>query len=193
VAKSSVVDVTELMDATTGRLQWTPPARRWVVVRLGYSLTGHQNRPAPPDATGLEVDKLDPDRVRNYVNTYLDQFLSVVPEEFVGEHGLSGFLTDSYEAGYQTWTETILAQFAARRGYDARPWLPALVGVVVESARESDKFLWDWRKTLAESLADSHYGTIKEVVHERGLERFYAEAQEDRGLVRRRHPDAQPG
>ncbi len=180
VAKSSVTDVTEFMDATTGTLQWTPPAGRWVVVRLGYSLTGHQNRPAPPDATGLEVDKLDPDRVRDYVNTYLDQFLSVLPEEFVGERGLSGFLTDSYEAGYQTWTETILSQFAARRGYDAGPWLPALVGVVVESARDSDKFLWDWRKTLAESLADSHYGTIHEVIHERGLERFYAEAQEDR-------------
>ncbi|WP_275413237.1 glycosyl hydrolase [Planotetraspora thailandica] len=180
VAKSSVTDVTSLMDGATGTLRWTPPAGRWVVVRLGYSLTGHQNRPAPPDATGLEVDKLDPERVRRYVNTYLDQFLSFLPKDFVGVHGLSGFLTDSYEAGYQTWTETVLEQFAARRGYDAKPWLPALVGVVVENARETDKFLWDWRKTLAESLADNHYGTIKDVIHERGLKRFYAEAQEDR-------------
>jgi hypothetical protein len=179
VAKSSVRDLTELMDAA-GTLRWTPPSGRWVVVRLGYSLTGHRNRPAPPDATGLEVDKLDPERVRDYVNTYLDQFLSVLPDDLVGEHGLSGLLADSYEAGYQTWTETILEQFTARRGYDARPWLPALVGVVVESASATDKFLWDWRKTLGESLADNHYGTIKEVIQERGLERFYAEAQEDR-------------
>ena len=180
VEKSSVTDLTASMDAATRTLTWTPPLGRWVVVRLGYSLTGHQNRPAPPDATGLEVDKLDADRVRDYANTYLDQFLSVLPEDLVGERGLSGFLTDSYEAGYQTWTDTILNQFARRRGYDARPWLPVLVGTVVQSARESDKFLWDWRTTLAEALADNHYGTIDEVVRERGLERFYVEAQEDK-------------
>lgn len=179
VQKSSVTDLTAFMDAN-GTLTWTPPAGRWVITRLGYSLTGHQNGPTTPAATGLEVDKLDADRVRAYMNTYLDQFQSAVPAELWGGDGLTGLLCDSIEAGFQTWTDTIFDQFQARRGYDARPWLPVLAGTVVESAIASDKFLWDWRTTLAESLADNHYGTIHEVVHERGLDRFFSEASEDR-------------
>lgn len=179
VPKSSVTDLTRLMDAT-GTVTWTPPAGKWVIVRLGYSLTGHQNGPTTPAATGLEVDKLDADRVRAYMNTYLDQFQAAVPADLWGGNGLTGLLCDSIEAGFQTWTDTIINQFMTRRGYDPHPYLPVLVGTVVESALASDKFLWDWRTTLAESLADNHYGTIHEVAHERGLDRFFSEASEDR-------------
>jgi hypothetical protein len=33
-------------------------------VRIGYSLTGTENHPATPEATGLEVDKYDGAAVR---------------------------------------------------------------------------------------------------------------------------------
>ena len=179
VKKSSVKDLTAVMKAN-GTLTWTPPRGRWVIVRLGYSLTGHQNSPTTAAATGLEVDKIDADRVRAYMNTYLDQFQAAVPAELWGGKGLSGLLCDSIEAGFQTWTDTIIHQFTIRRGYDPRPWLPVLIGTVVESAAESDKFLWDWRTTVSDLIVDCHYKTIREVVHERGLRRFYCEAQEDR-------------
>jgi hypothetical protein len=53
-----VIDLTSKMRAD-GTLDWTPPAGRWVVLRFGYSLTGARNSPASPEATGLEVDKLN--------------------------------------------------------------------------------------------------------------------------------------
>ena len=162
-----------------GVITWTPPKGRWVIVRFGYSLTGHQNSPAPPAATGLEVDKLDPARVRAYMETYLDQFQSIVPPSLWGGKGLTGLTCDSIEAGFQTWTDGILDEFAARRGYNPVRYLPALVGVVIDSAEETDKFLWDWRTTLGDMLVDHHYGTVADVVHERGLTNFYSEAQED--------------
>jgi len=59
VRKADVVDLTSKM-RPDGTLDWTPPAGRWIVLRIGYSLTGHQNSPASPEATGLEVDKLNP-------------------------------------------------------------------------------------------------------------------------------------
>jgi hypothetical protein len=63
VKTSGVVDLTSLM-RSDGSLDWTPPAGEWLVLRIGYSLTGAMNRPASPEATGLEVDKLDRDAER---------------------------------------------------------------------------------------------------------------------------------
>ena len=48
----------------------------------------------------------------------------------------------------------MIAEFAKRRGYDMQPWLPVLAGRVVESAEASDRFLWDFRKTLGDLIAE---------------------------------------
>ena len=72
-----------------------------------------------------------------------------------GARGVSATLSDSIEAGAQNWTDDILEQFTRRRGYDPTPFLPALTGRVVESAEASDRFLWDFRQTIAELLAES--------------------------------------
>lgn len=167
VRRDDVVDLTSRMGAD-GMLDWTPPAGRWTVLRLGYSLTGAENHPATAEATGLEVDKLNRAHVRDYMEHYLDTY---------GD-GPTSLTVDSTEVGAQNWTETILDDFRWLRGYDPVPWLPALTGVVVESAADSDKFLWDFRRTIAELLAENHYGEIAKIASERGLI-DYAEALED--------------
>ncbi|QRP48467.1 glycosyl hydrolase [Amycolatopsis sp. FDAARGOS 1241] len=179
VRRADVVDLTRQL-APDGTLHWQVPAGTWVVVRLGYSLTGHQNGPASAAATGLEVDKLDAGRVRKYLGTYLDQLADAAGKELFGARGLTGLLNDSYEAGYQNWTESLLDEFHQRRGYDPAPLLPVLTGVPVDSAADADKFLWDWRRTLNELLAENHYRVIPAEAHKRGLQRTYAEAQEDK-------------
>lgn len=73
IPTSDVIDLTDKMKAD-GSLEWDVPSGNWMVVRLGYSLTGRQNHPASPEATGLEVDKLDKEAVRKYINTYLDMY-----------------------------------------------------------------------------------------------------------------------
>ncbi len=173
VRASQVLDITEHM-APDGVLDWRPPAGRWTVLRFGYSLTGHQNGPAPAEATGLEVDKLDAAAVRRYAETYLDRYR----EALAGTPGLGALLSDSIEAGAQNWTPGMIADFGRLRGYDPIPWLPVLTGRIVESAERSDRFLWDFRQTIADLLARNHYGTLAAVAKERGLT-YYAEALED--------------
>ena len=56
VRKDDVIDLTGKM-RPDDTLDWTPPAGQWIVLRIGYSLTGHENGPAPAEATGLEVDR----------------------------------------------------------------------------------------------------------------------------------------
>src|SRR6266513_905525 len=114
VAKSAVVDLTSKM-RPDGSLDWTPPAGRWVVMRFGYSLLGITNHPASPEGTGLEVDKLNPDYVREYMNAYLDNYKSAVGP-LMGKRGLQYVINDSWEAGTQNWTDNLIAAILKERG-----------------------------------------------------------------------------
>ncbi len=176
VPQSDVVDLTGKMKPD-GTLDWTPPAGRWMVLRIGSSLTGHENGPAPAEATGLEVDKLNRDYVKNYVDGYLKMYADTVGANNIGKDGISFMLTDSIEVGPQNWTDNMLREFEQRRGYDPRPWLPALTGVIIKSTADTDRFLWDFRRTIGQLLAENHYGEIADDLHDHGMS-YYSEALE---------------
>ncbi|MGA7339873.1 MAG: glycosyl hydrolase [Terracidiphilus sp.] len=176
VSRSNVIDLTARMKPG-GTLDWTPPAGNWMVLRIGYSLTGHENGPAPAEATGLEVDKLNRDYVKNYVDGYLKMYSDTVGPENMGKSGISFMLTDSIEVGPQNWTDNILNDFAQLRGYDPRPWLPSLTGAIISSTADTDRFLWDFRRTIGQLLAENHYGEISDDLHSHGLS-YYGEALE---------------
>ena len=176
ISKSGVVDLTSKLRAD-GTLDWTPPRGDWVVLRFGYSLLGITNHPATAEATGLEVDKLNAGYVKNYMNGYLDSYKETVGADWMGKRGIRYVVTDSWEAGSQNWTDDMISQFKTRRGYDPLPWLPVLAGRVVESAEASDRFLWDFRKTIADLIADEHYGQVQASLKERGMG-HYGESHE---------------
>ncbi len=176
--ENAVIDLTSRMKPD-GTLDWTPPPGQWRILRLGYTLTGTENHPAPAEATGLEVDKFDAAAVRRYINTYLDTYIDAAGADMIGQHGVRALLNDSIEVGASNWTPTLVAEFKARRGYDPVPWLPALTGVILGSPARTDAFLHDYRQTLADLMADAHYKTIAEEAHKRGLI-HYSEALEDK-------------
>jgi hypothetical protein len=95
----------------------------------------------------------------------------------MGKKGIQYVINDSWEAGSQNWTDNMLADFKRLRGYDPTPWLPVLTGRVVESAEASDRFLWDFRKTIADLIAAEHYEQLEQVLHERGMG-HYGESHE---------------
>ena len=175
IRKADVIDLTGKM-RPDGTLDWSPPAGNWLVLRMGYSLLGITNHPASPEGTGLEVDKLNPEHVRSYMTAYLDQYKSAVGT-LMGTHGLQFLISDSWEAGAQNWTERLIDEFTKRRGYDPHAWLPALTGRVVESAEATDRFLWDFRRTLSDMLAEYHYDQITTLLKQRGMG-HYGESHE---------------
>lgn len=172
VPPDRVVELTA--NLADGVLRWNAPIGRWLILRLGASLTGQTNGPAPRDSTGLEVDKLDGARVSAYLTAHLTRFggTDAAPARF------AALLSDSIEAGPQNWTDRIREECADRRGYDPLPWLATLAGRLVGSAEESDRFLYDYRRTLAELLAEQYYGTLGVEARRRGMT-YYAEALED--------------
>jgi hypothetical protein len=182
VRKSTVIDLTSKMQPD-GTLNWTPPPGEWVVLRFGYSLLGITNAPAPAEATGLEADKLDRRFVKDYFDKFLDSYKQTVGPGLMGKKGIRYVVNDSWEAGSQNWTDNMVEQFKKLRGYDPLPWMPVLTGQVVESAEASDRFLWDFRKTIADLIANEHYGQLEATLHERGMG-HYAESHEGgRALV----------
>ncbi|MGN7514807.1 MAG: glycosyl hydrolase [Allomuricauda sp.] len=175
----NVINLTGQLESD-GKLSWEVPEGQWVIVRMGYSLTGRQNHPASPEATGLEVDKLDEEAVRKYINHYLDLYQDATGGQ-MGETGLGSIILDSYEAGLMNWTHDFPEEFEKRRGYSLLKWLPILTGRVVNSVEDSERFLWDFRKTIGEMIVENHYEIIGEELHKRGMKR-YTESHEGRRI-----------
>ncbi len=156
-----------------GTLAWDAPPGQWEILRIGMSLVGAKNHPAEPEATGYEVDKLDSDSVQRYLDAYLRQIGRAAGPEF--GKTLKVLTLDGFESGGQNATPHIIAEFKSRRGYDPTPYLPVLTGRVVENSDVSERFLWDFRRTLADLLRDDYYRVVERNAKRRGL-KTYAQA-----------------
>jgi hypothetical protein len=176
VSLEDIVDVTKYVK--DGILTWKAPKGRWRIYRFGYGLTGKTNHPASLEATGLEVDKMDPTAIRNYYKNFLQTYKDA-SQGLMGKKGIQYILNDSYEAGAQTWTPRMLEEFKARSGYDLLPWLPALTGLIIKSSDATDRFLFDWRMALGKMMSDYHYDMENDILKDYGLKR-YTESHESR-------------
>lgn len=165
------IDITDKYH--NGVLSWDVPEGNWKIYRFGYALTGKVNHPAPAEATGLEVDKLDKGAWERYFTHYLDMYR----EAAGGLDKIDYLLTDSYEAGSMTWTPQMLSEFKSRRGYDLLPWMPVLTGEIIESQERSEQFLLDWRTTIGELLTEN-FDALSEIVKGYGLKGRYCESHE---------------
>ncbi len=182
VAVNDIIDLTGKMNAD-GTLNWTVPDGEWKVIRFGYSLLGIDNHPASPEATGLEVDKLDPVAVKKYFTNYLDQYKNATGGLMGNKGGLQYMVTDSWEAGAQNWTGNLPAEFHQRRGYSIIPWLPVFTGQIVKSAEASEQFLFDFRKTLSEMVAEYHYDQLTKILADYGMKRYSESHESGRALI----------
>jgi len=172
-----VIVLTDKVDED-GVLHWNVPYGNWTVYRFGWSLTGKENHPASPEATGLEVDKLDPIAFRKYLTTYLDMYRDASNGQ-IGQKGIQFILTDSYEAQQETWTPAMMQEFKLRRGYDLLPWMPALTGQIINSSAETEQFLSDWRLTIGELITEGYELMGKMVKEEYGMRGRYSESHEN--------------
>ncbi len=172
IGKNDMVDLTSKMDAD-GTLHWDVPEGKWTILRMGYALTGAKNRPSVPAGSGYEVDKLS----SKYVDQYFAGYMNPMKQhlgDLIG-NTVQYMTMDSWEAGMQNWTDDMIPEFKRLRGYDPTPYLPVLTGRVVENADVSDRFLWDFRRTLADLYADDFYGEMDRQLHKLGM-KAYSEA-----------------
>jgi hypothetical protein len=105
------------MERLTGRRR---RASGWFC-ELGTRSPVTRTGPAPAEATGLEVDKLNRDYVKNYVDGYLKMYSGVVGPGMMGEKGNFVFYSPTASRWVRkTGPITFCSEFEKRRGYDAR-------------------------------------------------------------------------
>ena len=166
VVPERIVDLTSKL-GPDGTLTWDTPAGSWTILRIGHTSTGQTNAPAPDSGRGLECDKMS----RAAVEAHFDGMMAKVIADAGPLAGktLKMVLADSWEAGCQNWTPMFRDEFKKRRGYDLLPWLVTISGRPVGDVERSERFLWDFRRTIADLIAENHYGVFQELCHKHGM------------------------
>ena len=173
VRRADILNLTEKM-TSEGRLRWTAPAGGWIVLRIGHVNTGRRNGPAPAEATGWEVNKLDTAYVGYQFRSYIGRLTDGPLKGLV-----NNMLMDSWECSSQTWTRYMRQEFQERRQYDLLTWLPAIFGWVIDGREQTSKFLSDWRRTINELFTDNFYGYMSRLAHEKDMTVSYETAAGD--------------
>ena len=154
--------------APDGKLDWKVPAGTWAIYRIACAPTGTKNGPANPEATGYEVDKMSREHIAAHFDAYLGKILEATPPE--SRKAIRHAVLDSYEQGGQNFTDRFAEKFKASFGYDPTPYFPVLHGMAVGSRADSDRFLWDLRRFVADEVAYSYVGGLRKASNAHGME-----------------------
>jgi hypothetical protein len=170
-----VLHLSDKMDPQ-GNLKWNAPIGNWTILRIGHTSTGEYPAAHPAAAGGLEIDMYNRHALDQHFEKFLDPLLRRL-SPFIGK-SMKGVTVDSWEAGKQNWTAGFPEEFKKTCGYDITQWMPALTGRIVGGVDDTERFLWDVRKTHADLIAENFYGYYQECCHKRGLQ-FNAEPYGD--------------
>ena len=166
VQSSEVIDISDKMDAN-GNLSWDAPKGSWTIQRFGMTPTGTKNSPSAPQGKGYEVDKASKKLAKFHYEQYIGELLKRIPEE--SRSAFKYVIADSYEQGSQNWTDDFEVNFESEFGYNPKKFLPVFSGRIVGSVEESDRFLWDLRRSTADAVAHQYVGGLKETSNEDNL------------------------
>ncbi len=167
IAPDKVINLTASL-SRDGLLKWTAPPGNWHIIRFGYTSTGAENGPATKEGRGLECDKMDASALDLHFNSYPQKLVDAA-----GKYAGNTFkflLIDSWECGYQNWTANFPVEFQKRRGYKIINWLPVLCGQTVGNVAQSEAFLYDFRKTIAELIEQNYYKHFSRLCRKANIE-----------------------
>lgn len=109
-------------------------------------------------AEGYVLNHLDKASVENYLKNTGDRLF----QAFDKNNRPYSVFSDSLEVYNQDWTDDLLAEFQKRRGYDLKPFLPALV---LETGAKTADIRYDWGRTLTELFNERFAMTATDWAH----------------------------
>jgi hypothetical protein len=173
VVSGAVTDLSDKLKPD-GTMEWHVPEGHWVLLRSGYTLTGHQwsrwyaypKGDTFEGGDGYEIDYLS----KTALDDHFNHLARPVIEEVKKAGGKLSYLwSDSWECGKLTWTQDFEDQFRKFRGYDLRPYLPVLAGYVIADSLVSERFNDDFNRTIQDCIAENFYGHFMDLCHKEGL------------------------
>lgn len=124
------------------------------------SPTGMQVKRAALGAEGLVLDHLS----RKAVETYIDAVPARLLPSIQGR--VRALHSDSLEVFGEEWTPGFLDEFSQRRGYDLRPYLPALVSDIGPLTGDVRHDYW---RTVSDLAFDHYFHVLHKWCHDHGL------------------------
>jgi hypothetical protein len=167
VNADNIINISDKMDAN-GNLSWDAPEGQWTIQRYGMTPTGTKNSPAAPQGKGYEIDKANKELVQFHYDQFIGELLRRIPKE--SKSAFKYVIADSYEMGSQNWTDGFEEKFETKFGYNPKKYLPVFSGRIVGSVEESDRFLWDLRRSVADAVAYEYVGGLREASNEDNLQ-----------------------
>ncbi|MFV0327097.1 MAG: glycosyl hydrolase [Bacteroides xylanisolvens] len=175
IQSEQVVNLTNKVDIN-GHLKWKAPEGKWTIVRIGYTTTGEVVAAAPESGIGLDCDKFSKKALDKHFDLFVDPLLDIL-KPWCGTT-LETLVIDSWEAGKQNWTEDLPAYFKKKCGYDIMSYLLAVTGRIVGSVNNTERFLWDFRRTHTDMFLENYVEHFKERIGRYGL-KYAGEAYGD--------------
>lgn len=172
IPASAIIKSAEIIDLTSklsedGFLEWEAPKGEWVILRLGHTPIGKMNHPAVAGGHGLECDKMSKTAVDAFWEGGIQPIIDKL-DTFIGTT-VNNCLIDSYEVGATNWTNGFEKEFKRLRNYDCTLYLPTIAGFYVDSGEITERFLWDFRRTIGDLMAENYYAHFGELCHKNGM------------------------
>lgn len=178
----SLTVLTDQVDG--GRVVWSAPEGTWQVIALFAGADGSAAVDVAEPGPVWVADHFDTDLMRRELTHTLGDDSDAKPHQ--GE-SYRGVFVDSLE--FKTdrhWGGGILDEFQTRRGYDPRPWLPALLvpaddGIIGESLRllrrpefrlsdDDARIRYDWELTVSDLFRERFLVEGARLAAARGME-----------------------
>jgi hypothetical protein len=150
IVPESLREITEIKD---GAVQ-LPEEGALEVQFFIASRTGMQVKRPAVGGEGYVLDHLDRKAVDNYLKKVGDRLMQAF-----GDRPPYAIFCDSLEVYNADWAPDFLEEFRKRRGYDLKPFLPALVN---DLGASSVGIRRDWGKTLTELLNERFLAPLRD-------------------------------
>ena len=168
-----VVDLNDSMQAD-GRIEWDVPQGRWTILRFGYTLEGQRIRTESTGGRGgYEADMLDRAAIECHFRNTAEPM--VADSLAVGPGILKSFHIDSYELGADVRGQP--ADVVARLSGGVQKAAGIRPAAVPPRTRRShcgqpeitDRFLFDFRWTVGDLMAERFWIPYGQLAHEHGV------------------------
>ncbi len=142
VAENNLKELTDIRDGNV----WLAESGAEVLFFISGK-SGMQVKRPSFGAEGYVLNHLDRPSVDNYLKNTGDRLFQAFDKSTIPY----SVFCDSLEVYNQDWTDDFLEEFKKRRGYDLKPYLPALV---VDIGPKTADIRYDWGRTITELFND---------------------------------------
>lgn len=163
---NAIINISQYVDST-GQIVWKVPKGEYNIYWFGYTCAGAHVSTSGPGGGGLAIDYMDVSATDLQFNHVALVLLNDIKP--LSEKSIKYVYGDSWELGAANWTPGFVNAFRKLRGYNPIPYLPIIAGEIINNKNIPNRFLYDFRRTIADLIAANHYGRLRILAHQHNL------------------------